>query len=367
MERLLAILREVHDPRDMNARHDCCAMLFVSLMATLCGAKSCVDIADFCDANFDDVAEIVDLSHGPPSHDSFSRLFRLLDPEELSAALAAFAKAFREALNLGAGRGVVAIDGKRLRGAYERGRSHMPPLMVSVWDAQTRLSVAAQAGADGNEVAATLKVLKSLDLKGCVVTADALHCHPAMAEAVLARKGAYALKLKGNNAPLHACAQKAFAAADRAGRLRSAEMRETGHDRTERRRLSLTPAPDDAPALPGLKLFARVESERTPFGGQGKPKMHYLAVSKIIPPQTLLEIVRDHWGVENQVHWPLDVVFNEDDARTRKDNGPFNLSIIRRMALDILKAHPDKRSIARKMKMATWNKEYFLSLFAYLR
>jgi predicted transposase YbfD/YdcC len=367
MERLLSILREVRDPRDMNARHDCCAMLFVSLMATLCGAKTCVDIADFCDANFEDISEIVDLSHGPPSHDSFSRLFRLLDPQELSRALASFAAAFREGLNLGPVSGVVAIDGKRMRGAYERGRSHMPALMVSVWDAQTRLSLAAQASADGNEVAATLKVLKSLDLKGCVVTADALHCHPAMAEAVLARKGDYALKLKGNNGPLLACAEKAFETADREGRLVCAQTLEKGHDRTERRRLSLTPAPKDAPALPGLKLFGRLESERSPFGRQGKPRTHYIAVSKTMPPEKLLAIIRDHWGVENQVHWPLDVVFTEDGARTRKDNGPFNLSIIRRMALDILKAHPDKRSVARKMKMATWKKDYFLCLFAYLR
>jgi predicted transposase YbfD/YdcC len=270
-------------------------------------------------------------------------------------------------MNLGPVRGVVAVDGKRIRGAYERGRSHMPALMVSVWDAQTRLSVAAQASADGNEVAAALKVLKSLDLKGCVVTADALHCHPAMAEAVLERKGAYALKLKGNNGPLLACAERAFEAADRKGRVLSCETVDQGHDRTERRRLSLTAVPKDAPGLPGLKLFGRLESERTPNGGRGKPKVHYIAVSKRMTPEALLAIIRDHWGVENQVHWPLDVVFNEDNARTRKDNAPFNLSIIRRMALDILKAHPDTRSVARKMKKATWRKDYFLSLFAHMR
>jgi len=308
MERLLSILREVHDPRDINARHDCCAMLFVSLMATLCGAKSCVDIADFCAANCEDIAEIVDLQHGAPNHDCFSRLFRLLDPEELSRALAAFAEAFREGLGLGPVRGVVAIDGKRMRRAYDRGRSHMPALMVSVWNAETRLSLAAQEGADGNEVAATLKVLKSLDLKGCDVTADALHCNPAMAEAVLARRGAYALKLKGNNGPLRACAKKAFEAADREGGGVFAETLETAHDRTEHRRLSLTPPPQDAPPFPGLALFARIENERTPLGKKSKPRVHYIEVSRKMPPRKWLDVVREHWGVENHIHWPLDVV-----------------------------------------------------------
>lgn len=177
MEAFITILREVRDPRDFNARHDCAAMLFVALIATLCGAKSCVDIADFAAANEDDLAEIVDLPYGAPSHDSFSRLFRLLDPDEMAKIFQAFAKALRQGLGLGPAKGVVAIDGKRLRRGYERGRKYLPPLMVSVFDAETRVSIAARASADGNEVAATLAALKSLDLKGCVVTADALHCH----------------------------------------------------------------------------------------------------------------------------------------------------------------------------------------------
>src|SRR6266851_8505441 len=210
METLISIFREVRDPRDFNAQHDLAAMLFVALAATLCGAKSCVDIADFVAANESELAEIVDLRHGPPSHDSFSRLFRLLDPQEVAKAFARFVTALREGLGIGPAKGVVAVDGKRLRRGYERGRSHMPPLMVSVWDADTRLSLAAQAAPDGNEVAATLAVLKSLVLKGCTVVGDALHCHPRMAAQVRQRGAHYALKLKANHAPLFACAAPAF-------------------------------------------------------------------------------------------------------------------------------------------------------------
>lgn len=367
MEVLITILREVRDPRDFNARHDCAAMLFISLIATLCGAKSCVDIADFATANDDDLAEIVDLPYGAPSHDSFSRLFRLLDPDEMAKTFAAFARALREGLGLGPLKGVVAIDGKRMRRGYERGRKYMPPLMVSVFDAETRLSIAARASSDGNEVAATLAVLKSLDLKGCVVTADALHCHAKMAEGVRAAGAHYALKLKGNNGPLHACAVAAFARADARGDLAFHEKSESGHDRFERRRASVVAPPKNAPSFPGLVLFGRIESERRTVNGEVSSFIHYVALSKRMAPKRMMETTRMYWSVENCLHWPLDVVFNEDDARARKNHAPQNLSIIRRMSLDILRTHPDDRSVARKMKLAAWKKEFLFDLFTYMQ
>jgi predicted transposase YbfD/YdcC len=367
METLLTILREVRDPRDMNARHCCASMLFIALIAMLCGAKTCVDIADFAAANEADLAEIVDLPHGAPSHDSFSRLFRLLDPDEMAKIFARFVKALREGLGLPPAKGVVAIDGKRLRRGYERGRAFMPPLMISVWDAETRLSLAARASSDGNEVKATLEALKSLDLKGCIVTADALHCHPEMAAAVLAAGAHYALKLKGNNGPLHACAIAAFEKADRLGKAAFYEKSESGHGRFERRRVSTVAVAKDAPKLPGLVMFARIQSERGKIGGKTASNVHYVALSKPMTPRRVLETIRLHWSVENNLHWPLDVVFHEDDARTRKNHAPQNLSFIRRIALDILNAHPDKRSPARKMKLAAWSKEFFFELFTHMR
>jgi predicted transposase YbfD/YdcC len=367
MKTLLTILREVRDPRDNNSRHDCASMLFIALMAMLCGAKTCVDIADFAAANEDDLAQIVDLPHGTASHDSFSRLFRLLDPDEMAEVFGRFVKAFREGLGLPPAKGVVAIDGKRLRRGYERGRAFMPPLMISVWDAGTRLSLAARASGDGNEVKATLEALKSLDLKGCTVTADALHCHPEMAKAILAARAHYALKLKGNNGPLHACAVKAFEKADQRGKAVFYEKSESGHGRIERRRVSLVAAPKDAPHFPGLVMFARIESERGKDGGKTASTIHYVALSKRMSARQALETIRPHWSIENNLHWQLDVVFHEDDARTRKNHAPYNLSFIRRIALDILKAHPDKRSPARKMKLAAWSKEFFFELFTYMR
>jgi predicted transposase YbfD/YdcC len=366
MESLISIFREVRDPRDFNAWHDLPAMLFVALAATLCGAKSCVDVADFAAANEADLAEIVDLRHGAPSHDSFSRVFRLLDPDEMAKAFVRFAKALREGLGLGAANGVVAVDGKRLRRGYERGRSCLPPLMVSVWDAETRLSLATRHAPGGDEVAATLAVLKSLVLKGCTVTGDALHCHPRMATAVRERGAHYAFKLKANHGPLFACAQAAFAAADASDKLAFYEQSDSDHDRRERRRASVIARPADAPAFPDLAAIGRIEAERYANGKLAKT-VHYVVLSKRLSPQRMLEVARTHWSVENQLHWRLDVVFNEDDARTRKNYGPQNLAVLRRIALDILRAHPDNRSVARKMKLATWKKEFFFDLFAHLR
>ena len=366
MQSAIVILREVRDTRDVNSRHDAGTILFLALVATLCGAKSCVDIAEFVEANEEELCKIVDLPHGPPSHDTFSRLFRLLDPAELAKVFTAFMTALRQALGLGLPRGVVAIDGKSLRRGYEKGHPHLPPLMVSVWDAETRVAVAQARAPGGNEIGATLELLRGLVLKGCTVTADALHCHPAMAKEVLAAKAHYALGLKGNHGPLYAEAERLFAAAG--VDAPSFVTEERAHGRIERRRASVLPASVAARALlPGLKALGCIEAERTGTDGKREITRRYIALSRLLRPAKLLEVVRAHWGIENQLHWTLDVVFDEDDARTRKDYAPENLGVIRRLAQNILRLHPSEGSISSKMRRAMWSKEYFYELFAHLR
>ena len=366
MSLMISILREVHDPRDLNARHVLSDVLFVALAATLCGAKSCVEIAEFGEARLADLREIVPLRHGPPSHDTFSRIFRLLDPAALEEAFTAFMTDFRRALGLPGPRGVVAVDAKALRRGYEKGEAHLPPLMVSVWDSETRLAIASARAPGGSEVKATLALLGGLTLKGCTVTADALHCHPAMAEAVLGARAQYALGLKGNHGPLFAATEAAFAAADNAAFF---ETQERQHGRSERRSASVLPVSRLAapPAFPGLKAVGRIIAERTGPDGRTVSSVRYVALSKCLSPRKLAAVVRAHWSIENQLHWTLDVVFDEDDARTRKDNGPQNLAVIRRLAQNILRAHPAKISMAAKMRRANWKKEFFFQLFTHMR
>jgi predicted transposase YbfD/YdcC len=367
METLLSIFAEIDDPRDHTAQYLLSSMLFIALAATLCGAKACTEIADYAEANLAELSEIIDLPGRTPSHDSFSRLFRLLDPDQLERALQRFVQAIRQGLGLGPASGVVAVDAKRMRRGYERGRACVPPLMVGIWDAETRLSLAACANTSGNEVAASLQALKMVALTGCTVTADALHCHPAMAQTICAQGGEYVLKLKANHGPLWRAARAAFAEADAAGTLKAHETTEHGHDRSERRRGSVVPAPANAPDFPGLAAFGRIETERRANNGKLTQTTHYVVMSKRLPAWRMMSITRRHWGIENHLHWQLDVVFHEDDARTRKDHAPGNLAVIRRMALDMLRAHPDKRSIARKMRMAVWSKAFFQELFSYVR
>jgi predicted transposase YbfD/YdcC len=297
MQMMFSILREIRDPRDFNARHDLSAMLFIALAASRCGAKSCVDYADFAAANEAELSEIVDLPHGAPSHDSFSRLFRLLDPDAVGAALTRFAQAMRAALGRGAPTGVVAVDAKSLKRGYERGRASLPPLRVSVWDAETRVSIAACRAPGGNEVAGTLAVLKSLMLKGCIVTADALPCHPAMAEAVCATGADYALGLKGNHGPLYAAAGAAFAQADDEGGLPFHETSEHRHDRDEGRCASVLPWTGAGAPLPGLAALGRIEAERR-CGAKVETSTRSVALSTLLSPARLLEVVRAHWSID---------------------------------------------------------------------
>src|SRR5258707_2061221 len=366
MQSIIAILREVRDPRDINARHDGGISRFGALAAALCGAKGCVEIAKCEEGRKEDLGAIVALPHGAPSHDTFSRLFRLLDPAELARTFTAFMTALRAELRMGPPRGVVAIDGKSLRRGYEKGRATMPPLMVSVWDSETRLSLAQARAPGGNEVSATLALLGGLVLKGCTVTADALHCHPAMAAAVIDAKAHYALGLKANNGPLHAAAARAFATAG--GTAASYASEERAHGRSERRRATVVAAPVAARArLPGLKAFGRIEAERLLANGKREAATRPIALSRALRPAKLLAVTRAHWGIENQLHWTLDVVFDEDDARTRKDYGPENLAVIRRWAHNILRMHPAAKSISSKMRRANWSKDFFFELFAHMR
>ena len=356
---VVELFAQIPDPRWQNARHELGEVLFIALAAVLCGAQNCSDMADFGHAKEDLLRQVLKLEHGPPSHDTFSRVFRLLDPKGFASVFFRFAEGFAGQAKL---EGVVAFDGKSLKRCYERGNKYMPPLMVSAWGAQTRMTLASQLAEGGNEVGAVLDLLSLFDLKGCTVTADALHCHRAMAEAVVAAKGDYALALKGNQPALLRDAQVALA---NSKKPQSAQTKGFDHGRQEHRHVTVV----DAPRLgrmhdfPGVKAVARVTSMRN----KDKAERIFL-LSRRFEPEELLHIVREHWTIENRLHWALDVVLDEDRDRVRKDNAPANLAILRRLALNVLRTHPnDKTPLRRKIKRAGWEPSFLLSLFANMR
>jgi predicted transposase YbfD/YdcC len=359
-----ACFSELEDPRGPNSLHDLTEVLFIALLATLCGATSCCDMALFARIKEDLLRSVLELEHGLPSHDTFSRIFRMLDPKGFENVFQRFMKAFSAHLKLGREKGVIAIDGKALRGAYERGRAHMPKLMVAAWGTQTRMVLANVLAKEGGEAAAALTLLELLQLKGRIVTADALHCRTDTAKAILARKADYVLAVKNNQPKLLKAAKTAIAQARRRKGRKSAKRKELSHGRREGRMAFVTSAKSQETTFPGLKAFAMIRSKR----GAEKTVERYYLLSRHLHPARLLTAVREHWGIENRLHWTLDVILDEDLARSRKDNAPANLAILRRLALNIARAHPEQKiSMRAKLKRAGWDERFMFDMLANMR
>jgi predicted transposase YbfD/YdcC len=262
---------------------------------------------------------------------------------------------------------VVSIDGKALRGAFERGRQAVPLHLVNVWAAGTRMALAQCKAPNRNEVAGALEVLASLDLKGALVTADALHCRPDTAQAIRKRKGDYVLAIKSNRGRLFRAVK---ALLDTARKPPQASQRSTTrHGRSERRQAIVVPAPQLAAQFdfPGIVAVGRIDSWRAEAGKPAKHKVRYFLTSRPLPPRTLLEVVRAHWGIENNLHWLLDTMFDEDACRTRKDYAPENLALLRKLAINILQATPGPSRISHKMLEARWNNGFLITALTHMR
>lgn len=269
--------------------------MFIALAATLCGEKTCVDFADFAEAHFEVLREIVPLPHGPPSHDTFSRVFRVLDPKELSLAMNRFISAMREALGLGRPK-TLAIDGKSLKGAYEKGKVCLPALMVNIWDNETRLALGAVRAEDRNETRAALELLKSVVLKGATLSGDALYCRPDMAKACREQGAHYAFKLKANNPSLLRLIETGFAQAQTT--LPVFETTDRRHDRIESRRASVLNVRHLAcQDWPDLTSAICVQTQRT-SNGETKVRTQHMICSRRCTPQIALQLFRQHWGTK---------------------------------------------------------------------
>jgi predicted transposase YbfD/YdcC len=365
MEGFRVIFGGLPDPRDLNAHHDLTEIIFIALAATLCGANSCVEFAEFGEDKEVLLRRFLQLRHGIPSHDTFSRVFRHLDARPFEVALARFAAALSAALGQEPQAGVIALDGKSLRRGYEKGRAHMPPLLVSAYLTRTRITLAQTLASAGNEVEAALDLLNLLALDGATVTADALHCNTRMAAALRERGAHYCLALKGNRSTLLREANDLLAAAAEAV---AAETVEQAHGRHERRRACVVEAKGLAEhhRFKDLAAFGCIDAWRTVDGVTGHHRRIF-ALSRVMPPSAFLATAREHWNIENGAHWPLDVVFQEDLARTRKNNGARNLAVLRRIALNTLRAHPDKASINIKRRRAGWNDSFLIQLFTQMQ
>lgn len=364
----LEVFGEVPDPRDFTAQHPLPEILFIALAAVLCGASNCTEMVLFAEARLDLLRQFIVLKRGVPSHDTFSRVLGALDPDAFNAAFMRFMAAFGEQARVDQPRGQLAVDGKSLRRAYDKGCAHMPPLMVSVFACDTFMSLTQTVANEGGEAEAAIEALKLVSLKGRTVTADALHCHRRMTKAVREGGGDYVIAIKGNQSKLMAEANAALDAAASRKTVRFHQTENEAHGRHEVRRAFVTPFAQTPGknALVDLVAVARVESWRT-IGGKTSHQVRCYALSRKMSAEELLKTVRLHWAIENQLHWQLDVLLAEDLARNRKNNAPANLAILRRLALNVLRAEPQKIPLSHKRLKARWNDQELLRLVTHVR
>lgn len=359
---LLEHLQQIPDPRlKRRRRHDLIDLLAIALCATIGGADNWVDVAQFGQAHHDWFKRFLRLPCGIASHDTFARVFRRLDEQALEAVCLEWMRSAA-----GQVKGVVAIDGKTVRGATPAGSTRPALHMLSAWAADMGVLLG-QCKVDGksNEITAIPQLLKLLDLQGCIVTIDAMGCQKAIAQQIVQQSADYVLSLKANQRHLHGVCKKHFATEAPTTGEHVYSEEGSQHSRKEERHYWVTPIPEAmrraAKEWAGLQCLVRVRRIRQCAGKTPSESTSYYisSLAPNTPTRVLAHSIRAHWQVENALHWSLDVSFSEDASRVRKDNAAHNLALMRRLALSQLKADKTlKVGIQSKRRRAGWDLGY---------
>lgn len=362
--RLIDHFRELPDPRMVNkCDHLLIDIVVIAICATVANADDWDDIVAFGETKAAWLKQFLELPNGIPSADTFERVFALLDAAAFEQCFLHWAQAV---FTLTDGQ-VVAIDGKTLRGTCDRqgqGGLHL----VSAWATANGLSIGQVPVADkANEIVAIPLLLELLLLKGCIVTLDAIGCQKDIVSQIHAADADYVVTVKGNQPKLHQHLVSRFAAADASGFAAFSpdycETLDDGHGRIERRQCWVL-ADEGAQALGWHACQTVVRIQRTTQRGQNAPSQqtHYYISSLPAQASLLLGVIRAHWGIENSCHWVLDVVFQEDAARTRTGHADHNLALLRKMALNLLRQYPAKGSIKGKRYRCGLNDDLLLQV-----
>jgi predicted transposase YbfD/YdcC len=340
--RLVAVFtpfEDLTDPRIARTRaHDLFELVVVALCGTLASADTWADIERFGNDRLSWLRTFLKLENGIPSHDTFGRVFALLDPAQLMACTQQWLDEIGREIGTH-----IAIDGKTLRGSFDKAAGRNPLHLVSAWSSEARMTLG-QIAVDGksNEITAIPLLLELLDLKGKTVTIDAMGCQKEIAGKIVAGGGDYVLALKANHDKLHAAVAEEFTAALEADvpppDMRRQATIETNRGRRERREYTALPAPQSLPGFAGWAGLATIVMvlRITEVEGVEKGEISYYLSS--LPPKvkTLAKRIRQHWSIESQLHWVLDVTFTEDASRIRKQHAPQTSALLRRMAVTIL-------------------------------
>jgi predicted transposase YbfD/YdcC len=352
--------RKLKDPRRKHRRlHRLQDILVIALCAVIAGAQDWQDIETFGRKRYGWLKRFLELPNGVPSHDTFERVFDRLNPPVFQACFREWVQAVQEALRIKH----VAIDGKTLRGS---GTAKLGPLhLVSAWATGQSLSLGQVAvDSKSNEITAIPALLELLDLKGALVTIDAMGCQKAIAQKIIDQGGDYILTVKDNQEHLLQDIERSVAQAfegDFAGVEHDAfETRERGHGRDEYRSYTVihsTAGLRHAADWAKLTTIGMCYSERTVAGATSEETRYFIG-SRKASAKTYGTALRDHWRIENTLHWQLDVTFGEDRNRVTKRHAAENLALLRRQTLSLLKAHPSKLSIAKKRFAAALDTEF---------
>ena len=358
------------DPRlDRTKRHQLLDILTIAICAVICGADSWVDVELFGHAKLTWLRTFLALPHGIPSHDTFGRVFAALDPRAFEQCFLAWVRAV---VTHTAGE-VVALDGKTLRRSHDRSAGQAALHLVSAWAERNRLVLGQVAvDAKSNEITALPALLQVLALEGCIVTIDAIGCQTAIAQAIVDRGGDYVLALKANQPALHDAVATYFAEARaRAFRDVAHDYHRTvdgGHGRVEVRQHWTVADPellaylDPTGAWAGLASVGLVERERR-TAAETTREAHYYLSSLDGKAARFAHAVRSHWGIENRLHWVLDIAFREDDSRVRVGHAAENLAVLRHIALTLLRQDRSvKAGIKAKRLKAGWDQAYLLKI-----
>lgn len=355
------------DPRILlKTRHKLIDIIVITICAVIAGADDWVDICEYARFKEQWLKTFLELPGGIPSHDTFGRVMSLIGPEEFAKCLGSW---LREVVP-GSSEGIIAIDGKTVRRSHDRANGKSAIHMVSAWAVQNHLILGQVKTEDkSNEITAIPELLKTIDVGGCTVTIDAMGCQKEIAKQIVAQGGDYVLSLKGNQGNLHKDVALLFEKAKEDNFKDLAHDIYTtvdgGHGRVETRRYVTIGDVDwfeEKSKWSKLTTFGMVESERD-MGDKTTHETRYFISSLPNDAKCFAESARGHWGVENSLHWCLDVAFREDDSRVRKGHGPTNLAILNRFALSLIK-QDSSRKVGVKVcrKRAGWNDDYLLYL-----
>ena len=363
---LAALLADMPDPRVERTRlHRLDEIIILTMIAVVCGADDWVAVETYGEANEAWLKEFLELPNGIPSHDTLGRVFRMIDPTELSTRLGRWLEALQEPVE----DDQVCVDGKTLRRSLDSASGKAPLHVVNAWAAGARVFLG-QLGVDGkeNEIVAIPRLLKLLDLKKRLVTLDAMGCQKEIARVVVEGGGHYLLRVKDNQPTLHAEMRTFFLDAERDGfRLQkwsSYEETDGDHGRIEVRK---TWACDDLSWFEDRAKWANlcsvvVQRNRREAKGKVTESLHiYICTRPAKDVERLAVAARRHWAIENELHWVLDMAFDEDWSRVRRDNAPLNLAAIRRHAASILKKNTTlKIGVANRRRAAGWNRDILI-------